>query len=680
MALIIKEVSSNTVTEVGNVIIIEGGGLTPDQATKLANVPSDTNTELALKAPLASPAFTGTPTGITKSHVGLGNVDNTSDANKPVSTPQQTALDLKADSTDIDIINTALSSKADLVAGKVPASQLPEGIDEVQEYANLAAFPATGATNIIYVAIDTNKTYRWGGTVYAETSSSLALGSTSSTAHRGDHGATAYTHSQVTSGNPHGVTKSDVGLSNADNTSDANKPISTAQQAALDLKANLASPTFTGTVGGISKAMVGLGNVDNTSDLNKPISTATQAALDLKAEPGDYAAAISITGTHDETTTAIDFSSVQGKATTLTANRTFTVSTGLSASNPIGYHLVTHANFTPTYSDVDVVLDSPLNKSGKYYLKFTRQPDGTITQSNQSGGGGVSTFDELTDITTSATSVNKIDLILALYAPAAPTIATALNGTQIDITITPGAENSDFATNLYNIYRSTDGSNFSLYDTTTQTTYNDSGLSAGTYYYYVTSQNNIAASSASNTDNETVASLTTVNVNLTQYTDYGGNGWNDEDQDSSIIAQVNADLSDSEGGATGIALDIVESAFDGMDNNGDGVLPGVSGIPDEVFQRGWGKAYWGSAVNAKLRLSGFSSGQSVTIQPLGWNCQGDIDVIGTATDTVTVNTSTEVYGSSASVSADANGYVFIDCVPSTTNGNRISLSGFIMTI
>lgn len=51
----------------------------------------------------------------------------------------------------------------------------------------------------------------------------------------------------------------------------------------LGLKANLASPTFTGTVSGITKAMVGLGNVDNTSDLAKPISTATQAALDLKA-------------------------------------------------------------------------------------------------------------------------------------------------------------------------------------------------------------------------------------------------------------------------------------------------------------------------------------------------------------------------------------------------------------
>jgi hypothetical protein len=63
---------------------------------------------------------------------------------------------------------------------------------------------------------------------------------------------------------------------------------------AINLKANIESPTFTGTVSGITKAMVGLGNVDNTSDLNKPISTATQAALDLKANTADVTAALNL--------------------------------------------------------------------------------------------------------------------------------------------------------------------------------------------------------------------------------------------------------------------------------------------------------------------------------------------------------------------------------------------------
>jgi hypothetical protein len=114
-------------------------------------------------------------------------------------------------------------------------------------------------------------------------SSSLTLGIASNNAYRGDFGNIAYNHSQITSGNPHGTTKSDIGLSLVDNTSDTAKPISTAQQTALNLKANTASPTFTGTVAGITATMVGLGNVNNTSDANKPISTAQQVALDLKA-------------------------------------------------------------------------------------------------------------------------------------------------------------------------------------------------------------------------------------------------------------------------------------------------------------------------------------------------------------------------------------------------------------
>ena len=53
-------------------------------------------------------------------------------------------------------------------SGIVPASQLPSYVDEVLEYANLASFPVTGATDKIYIALDTNKVYRWSGSVYIE--------------------------------------------------------------------------------------------------------------------------------------------------------------------------------------------------------------------------------------------------------------------------------------------------------------------------------------------------------------------------------------------------------------------------------------------------------------------------------------------------------------------------------
>lgn len=60
------------------------------------------------------------------------------------------------------------SSKADLVGGKVPASQLPSYVDDVLEFADLASFPTTGETGIIYVALDTNFTYRWSGSAYVQ--------------------------------------------------------------------------------------------------------------------------------------------------------------------------------------------------------------------------------------------------------------------------------------------------------------------------------------------------------------------------------------------------------------------------------------------------------------------------------------------------------------------------------
>ena len=94
--------------------------------------------------------------------------------------------------------------------GKVPTAQLPAFVDDVLEFANQAGFPGTGETGKIYLALDSNLTYRWSGSTYVEISQSLALGETSATAYRGDRGKTAYDHSQL-AGNPHGTTYSQVG-------------------------------------------------------------------------------------------------------------------------------------------------------------------------------------------------------------------------------------------------------------------------------------------------------------------------------------------------------------------------------------------------------------------------------------------------------------------------------------
>lgn len=73
--------------------------------------------------------------------------------------------------------------------GKVPASQLPSFVDDAIEAANFAALPAEGEGGKIYITLDDNKTYRWGGTTYVEISASVALGETQGTAYEGSKGA-----------------------------------------------------------------------------------------------------------------------------------------------------------------------------------------------------------------------------------------------------------------------------------------------------------------------------------------------------------------------------------------------------------------------------------------------------------------------------------------------------------
>ena len=192
-----------------------------------------TNFPTALDA-LTNPAATDVLTGHAAQH---------SNANDAIEALQaKVGVNSSAVATSLDYKVSALESSRELAAnkgvaggyasldgaGKVPAAQLPSYVDDVLEYANLAGFPVTGEPGKIYVAEDTNKTYRWSGSAYVY----ITSGAVDSVA--GKTGVVT-------------LVKGDVGLANVDNTSDANKPVSTATQAALDLKANLSSPALSGT-------------------------------------------------------------------------------------------------------------------------------------------------------------------------------------------------------------------------------------------------------------------------------------------------------------------------------------------------------------------------------------------------------------------------------------------------
>ena len=268
------------------------------------------------------------PHKVTKDQVGLGNVDNTADKDKPISDATQKALDsIKTETNTIiethiadknnphevtkeqiglgEVTNDAQVKRSEMgvaggvatldATGKVPSSQLPSFVDDVIEVDSYDNLPTTGEAGKIYVTKDTNLTYRWSGSRYIEISASLALGETSSTAYPGDKGkeTTDKVNTHVADlNNPHQVTKEQVGLGNVDNTSDKDKPVSDAtQQLINEVKESINSGNTTITDNltkhiedynnphKVTKDQVGLGNVDNTSDKDKPLSDAAKEAI-----------------------------------------------------------------------------------------------------------------------------------------------------------------------------------------------------------------------------------------------------------------------------------------------------------------------------------------------------------------------------------------------------------------
>lgn len=233
--------------------------------------------------------------------------------------------------------------------GKVPSTQLPSYVDDVLEYANLASFPATGSESVIYVALDTNLTYRWSGSAYVEISPSLALGETSSTAYRGDKGKIAYDHSQVVSGNPHNVTKDDIGLTTTDVGTYKNLEIDTAEVQVASAVGDGAGNDITTTYA--TKTEVG--------EINDKISTSASSSNKVLS-----ASEVVKTMPAPESTTLTDAQIEQ------IINGVFIQGTFLGGTNPVLLPAIT-TDATYYYGLLFIAIEATGNQLGTYRINKT---------------------------------------------------------------------------------------------------------------------------------------------------------------------------------------------------------------------------------------------------------------------------------------------------------------------
>lgn len=164
--------------------------------------------------------------------------------------PSQIDLSAYAKKTDLPTKLSQLTNDSNYVqtvGGLIPSQYLPAYVDDVLEYANVSAFPNPGDAGKIYVALDTNLTYRWSGSEYVEISKSLALGELANTAYRGDRGKIAYDHSQLT-GNAHGLTLSDLSITVAASVINYLAGLDGNIMTKLNSKLNISGGTMTGVL------------------------------------------------------------------------------------------------------------------------------------------------------------------------------------------------------------------------------------------------------------------------------------------------------------------------------------------------------------------------------------------------------------------------------------------------
>jgi hypothetical protein len=314
-----------------------------------------------------------------------------------------------------------------ITTGTIDSARLPSYVDDVLEFANLAAFPATGETGKLYVALDTNKVYRWSGSTYIF----ITSGAVDSVA--GKTGVVT-------------LAKADVGLGSVDNTADSAKSVASA-----------AILTTARTIGGVSfdgSANINLPGVNTAGNQNTTGSAATLTTGRTIALTGDvtytspsFDGSANVTGTATLATVNANVGSFTNASVTVNAKGLVTaVSNGtapvtsVTGTSPV----VSSGGTTPAISlaaNYGDTLNPYASKTAKFVLAAPNAADGVptfraivasdIPTLNQNTTGSAATL-------TTARTINGVsfngsaNITVAANTTNALTIGTGLSGTSFN--------------------------------------------------------------------------------------------------------------------------------------------------------------------------------------------------------------------------------------------------------
>lgn len=376
-------------------------------------------------------------TGLTKVSVGLGNVDNTSDADKPVSTATQTALNAKQDVANlVTAFGTTPSDE------KYPSEKL------VNDALNQTNQRVTGVENDTQTLSTSKQDKLKAGTNITITGSTISSKDTT---------YTAGTNISISNANAISVTgvytseEVDEKLATKADTSSLNdkqNKLTAGTNITIDETTNTINATDTkytaGTniaisdenaisVTGLTKASVGLGNVDNTSDANKPISTATQSALDGKQNKLTAGANITISDTNEISATDTKYTA---GANISISNANAIAVTGVYTSEETDELLADKADKTAV-DNINTALNSKADKAttlAGYDISDAKIENGTITLGDNTIAPLTSAseipVDKVTGLTKASVGLGNVDNTSDANKPISTATQTALDAKQ----------------------------------------------------------------------------------------------------------------------------------------------------------------------------------------------------------------------------------------------------------